>query len=1427
MESKDHRPAHCLGIDLGSVTIKGVVLDTERRPIFGTALRTAGRPLHAARRLMARMTAELSGLVIDAAVVTGSGKLLLAEPLGLEARNEIVAHAEAAWTLRPDVRSIIEIGGQDSKYIRVGRLAEGAPFIEDHAFNELCAAGTGAFLDQQAGRLGLTVEQFGRLAADAPRAARMAGRCAVFAKSDMIHLQQRGCPTDEIAAGLCFALARNYLASLCRGVSPAGPVLLQGGVAANHGVMRAFAELLELPPEELIRPEGFQLMGATGAALLAAGRPLARAISLGELERRLQDAVVAPQPGELLPPLTPPPDYPPPGLPRFFRKTPAGNPPVAQLSGSAVRTSGPGKRATLGVDVGSVTTKAVVLDSAASLLASSYVPTAGDPLGAVARVVEEVFGRGPGKVEITTVVTTGSGRHLARELLSAHEAMDEISAQARSAAHFHPETDTIIEIGGQDSKYIRLNGERVARFQMNRACAAGTGSFLEEQCGRLGISIDEQFAALALQSERPASLGSRCTVFMDSDLVHHLQQGTETEDLCAGLAYATARNYLEKVAGSRPMGQHVLLSGGVAKNRAVHAVFAELLSAEVRVHPHPELAGALGAALRARELAAADQPPGEAWSTRRAAQRAAAEGEEAPAVTRTFQCRACENLCEIQKITFSADRFTHFGSVCDRFEVGSEEPLAAEDAFTIRQGLLEQVLAEHGQQQGQDSSDDPGPTVGFPQSLSMLDHLPFWYTFFRRLGYRVELSGQTNREMVRLGVARVPAEFCHPLKILFGHVHHLLDRGVERIFIPHLRMLVPPGEEETRYACPYTQSAPYVVRANVTGADVLTLEYPVPGEQKHWLEATVAALGQDRKAVRQALVAGAAAQQAFVEGCRQEGERFLQRLRQRGQPGAVLLGRPYNTADRQVNLNLARRLAALGIAAVPYDFLPLENEPLPFFWFRVRWGYGRQALQAARLLKQDPNLSAVIVTNFGCGPDAFVDQYLEYELSDTPHIVLELDDHQAEAGLVTRLEAFARSLGQYPTERTPKATAPDPGRAVRPLRELTYYIPLFTDHSHAFTGALRASGCEAVMLPPTDDESWRLGLAHAHGRECHPFISFCGDLLKATQGVDFVPEEACYYGPSYFGPCLVPQYMLMLHLILKRLGLGQITVMNLADQSTMEELGRPYVMRLALGMYAIDRLFKWKVESQPYEVTPGEVARVHQHNLLALEEALAGGRFFKTLKESVERFEAVELSDDVGTRPRVGIIGDPYTRVNEHSNNQLYRRLQEMGFEVCTSSTLIDVSFLGLEQLHAELRRGGRSMAGGAARLLIPLIRQMRHRVDRLFPDSVRTPQERQFEQVHRAASRHASHWIDKVLSLSISRVEELREAGVHGVLNVMCHNCMIGTVTGSLFPSLRREMDGMPLCNLVYEGLQSTQNVNRLEAFAEQVRNREQGTRN
>jgi predicted nucleotide-binding protein (sugar kinase/HSP70/actin superfamily) len=834
----------------------------------------------------------------------------------------------------------------------------------------------------------------------------------------------------------------------------------------------------------------------------------------------------------------------------------------------------------------------------------------------------------------------------------------------------------------------------------------------------------------------------------------------------------------------------------------VHAVFENLLGCPIQLHPHPEFSGAMGAAFAALEELSQGAPCHSVQLNRL----------QLGGRVESVGCRRCENSCDIRKVISGNRRPVYFGGVCGRFDGAALNPAAGEDAFSIRERLLHDSVA------------NPSGTcfrgeLGIPMTLTLSDYLPFWGTFFRYLGYRTHFSGATNRSIVEAGLRRVPAEFCYPIKILFGHVYDLVGRGIRKIFIPHLRMFAPPGEKSQRYACPYTQAAPYVVRENVApDAEILTFEYPVKGETSQWAETLSKALGISRAEVESARGAAQAAQDAFRTRCRAEGETLLSRLKKDQKRGAVLLGRPYNTTDRHVTLELARRLKALGVEPIPFDFLPLGREPLPPLWERIRWGYGRKLVQAARALKLHPNLGAVIVTNFGCGPDAFVDQYLEAELKDVPHLLLELDDHQAEAGLVTRIEAFVRNF-KARSSPLPPLSGKDPGKPRRPLKEYTYYVPAFMDHAYAITGALKASGCKTVLLPPTDDYSWNLGLRHAYGRECHPFIAFAGDLLKAAERPGFAAEEACYFGPSYFGPCLLPQYPLALHLILEKMGLAGVTVMNITDPTNMKELGSPYMVRLAIGLYAIDRFYKWKTEIEPYESEKGSVRRVYQEILTDLEKGLAQGEFFRTLKRSIARFSAIPLMPTVGTRPRVGIVGDVYTRVNPHSNDHLYEKLNQMGFDVWTSGSVIDVSFLAMEQRHSELYRQGKSVKAAAAKALIPALKSARRLIDRNFPKSILTPQERHYSDVHRASSRYVSYWIDKVLSLNLNRIEELHQAGADGIVNVMCHNCMLGTVTASLSKSIRSDIDDTPLCSLVYEGLKSTHTINRLEAFAYQVR--------
>jgi predicted CoA-substrate-specific enzyme activase len=536
-----------IGIDVGSVSVNLVVLDEADNILRDEYLRHKGHAMQVAAEALRQVADEYGAESIAGIAATGNGGRSLAGVLGAQFVNEVVAQAAATARLYPQARTVVEIGGEDSKLILMSPgEAEGKADVADFAMNTMCAAGTGSFLDQQATRLGLSIEEFGALAVTSENPPRVAGRCSVFAKSDMIHLQQKATPTRDIVAGLCYALVRNFKSTVGSAAEIATPVSFQGGVAANPGIVKAMRDVLELTPEQLLLPEHFASMGALGAVYRTreSGFSKPDLARLDELQGYTAQAAKGPlQPLKLeKSTIMPAPVHP---LPEGDERVPAY----------------------LGVDIGSISTNVVVIDAEGHVLSKRYLMTAGKPIEAVRQGLREVGQEVGQRVDIRGACTTGSGRYLIADFIGADVVKNEITAQARGALAIDPQVDTIFEIGGQDSKYISLANGAVVDFEMNKVCAAGTGSFLEEQAEKLGISIKGQFAELAFQSVQPLDLGERCTVFMESELLRHQQSGAATADLVAGLAYSIATNYLNRVVARKPVGERIFFQGGTALTR--------------------------------------------------------------------------------------------------------------------------------------------------------------------------------------------------------------------------------------------------------------------------------------------------------------------------------------------------------------------------------------------------------------------------------------------------------------------------------------------------------------------------------------------------------------------------------------------------------------------------------------------------------------------------------------------------------------------------------------------------------------------------------------------------------------------------------------------------------------------------------------------
>ncbi|MGC9344560.1 MAG: acyl-CoA dehydratase activase, partial [Bacteroidales bacterium] len=632
-----------LGIDVGSISINLVVLNDKGQLINQIYEWCQGKPYEKLYLLLQGIQRKYTKDRIGVLGLTGTGGKRASELIGGTDVNEIIAQSRSVSLLYPSIRTIIEMGGEDAKLIFLEKNDGDPSKLSDFELNTLCAAGTGSFLDQQAKRMGLSIEkEFGELAMISEDPPRIAGRCSVFAKSDMIHLQQIATPVHDIVAGLCFAVARNFLSTLSRGKKIIFPAIFQGGVAANPGVVRAFRQLLKAGNEDLIIPAQHASMGALGALFHAAekgDRSSAEYEGLGKLKTYLESPRSM---GKSLSKLK--------EIKKVHHKE------VIPLNGSGEKTV-----VFLGLDIGSLSTNIVLIDEKNQVIARRYLPTASRPLEALRKGLSEIYKETGNKVIVKAAGTTGSGRYLTGDFIGADVIKNEITAQATASVAFDPRVDTIFEIGGQDSKYISIKDGVVVDFEMNKVCAAGTGSFLEEQAEKLNINIVKEFGDLAMEADEPAALGDRCTVFMESDLNSFQQKGVTTPNLVAGLAYSIVTNYLQKVVRKKRVGDHILFQGGVTNNIAVVSAFEKITGKKIHIPPHFDVTGAIGAAILARDYINENN-----LNTR-------FKGFDISKVNYSldkFRCNGCSNQCEIRRVRIEGEKKPLFyGGRCEKYEI--------------------------------------------------------------------------------------------------------------------------------------------------------------------------------------------------------------------------------------------------------------------------------------------------------------------------------------------------------------------------------------------------------------------------------------------------------------------------------------------------------------------------------------------------------------------------------------------------------------------------------------------------------------------------------------------------------------------------------------------------------------------------------------
>jgi len=1420
--SGSNRALYRLGVDLGSATIKAVVVNDDE--IVKLPLRyTQGRLLQTIKDVFEEVI-SLGYRDIARCAFTGTGAKKVAGLLGIETVQESTALAAAAGMLYPDTRTILEIGHVYSCYFSLRENPKTARLeIVESTPSSRCAAGTGSFIESMAlSRLNFTdFDHFiaESLAAESPVS--LASRCAVFGETDLIHKRQIGIPRDRLAAGINLAVAYNFATSMVKGKPLEDQIILIGGVSENRAVIHFLRQLLDLD-DRLWVPAYNRELGAIGAA-----RRAERRLDIDEVRARIDEHLSQPFEYNFYPPIA--------------LKT-ADDTSALPRAGDTPALPGHVALAGLGIDIGSVSTKGAIVtqvDGQFVTLASHYRKTGGDPLTAVRDVVGQLHRQLTEQaIEIERIVaaTTGSGRYLTGNFIGTDFIYNEIVAQAGGVLAFDNEIDTVLEIGGQDSKYISLDGGVIVDFEMNKACAAGTGAFLEKQAEQLGVAL-EDFGDLTLTGQRLPILDGTCTVFAEAAVSLYQANNVPAADLLAAVCRASAKNYLDKTVAGRRIGRKVAFQGAVALNKGMVAAFETLLDQPIVVPPAPHLTGPIGAA----RLAYLANPE---TSTFRGFEDIAGMQYQMS----SWECTGCSNRCEVNRFIIENGPTYFYGDRCEKYSGNQKKKRGVNlpDLFAERE---EKMLAAY---------DKPAPAgaprLGIPRGLMTSEYYPLYRAFFGELGYEVVLSDPTDRRCIEESIRVVRGEPCFPFKVAHGHYLNLLEKGVDIIFAPRVISTEQPNDSlEQSQTCPYLQGAPDVIAAaiNLEDRSVRHLA-PVLHFKEEWfnidhaLTETAEALGNSFRDAKTALKVAWQTLRDFHAWQKTRGEAALNSLTP-DEVAVVVVGRPYTLWDPRVNMDIAKKIRDLGLQAIPQDYLPLDTADITDTW---KNSYSRQVqkkLAAARLIRQDVRLRAIVITYFACGQDSFGNPFFKDELGE-PCYVMQLDEHTAEAGIITRLEAFLDTAVQTKHQRFETIRSTE--AAMKNLTGRRLWIP-FTNHaSEVLAASFQAYGFDAAVLPPSPDPGLSLARAQIYEDVCLPMLMTTEDMLHRVNQPDFNPRHEAFFQGNSNGPCRFGMYYALQRRIFDRLGCADVEITTLGIRSEHGGLGLMFAVLTWEALVCHDLLEKMMLRVRPYEVELGAAEILFQQYLEALLRLLPAQAqyleahkpgvlanldrrqylpFEELLQEAQVAFAGLPVRREA--RPLIGVVGEFYVRLRDQANGDVLRQLESLGAETWLAPMTEFFSYanyIGGVLMGNRLRDSGFTWKKWTERfrrsLNARLAQQTEHTLFAATQPFLLGYDDIGSEEVVANGARYIHPEFGGEAICSMGKAEDFAARGLAGLVSTIPFNCMPGQVVASMSATLRQRHDNIPFITLAYNGFEDPRRDEVIADFMAQVKERERG---
>ncbi|HEX2969375.1 MAG TPA: acyl-CoA dehydratase activase-related protein [Bacteroidales bacterium] len=972
--------------------------------------------------------------------------------------------------------------------------------------------------------------------------------------------------------------------------------------------------------------------------------------------------------------------------------------------------------------------------------------------------------------------------------------------------------------GGQDSKYISIENGVVVDFEMNKVCAAGTGSFLEEQAEKLNISIKDEFGEMALRSEAPVKLGDRCTVFMESDLNSFMQKGVKDDNLVGGLAYSIVYNYLQKVVGDRKIGNRIFFQGGVTNNKAVVAAFEAVTGRKIIIPPHFDVTGAIGAAI----LAERSMNPG---------QRSRFRGfgiSNAEYSLSRFTCNGCTNHCEIRKVKIAGfAKALYYGGRCEKWET-DERNIVRQDIPNLFEKRLRIMLEGYAP-----SSKKGMPTIGIPRALMIFyQQFPFWRTFFEELGFNIILSRESDKELVTRSIETVTTETCLPVELMHGHVMNLIDAGADYIFMPFIINARARSANPTfNCNCPWIQSYPFMVKAalknKVDESKLLTpalhfrfFERALIPELTKYFNLK---FGIDKTAIRKAISKADEAQLMFEKSIVIEGRRAFENIPASCRP-VVLLGRPYNTTDPYLNLDIVEKLIRQNVMPVPVDMLDLSSYNVFNDYRNMYWPNGQKIIAASQYVAEHDNIWAVYLSNFRCGPDSFIWHYVTEELKGKPFLHIEVDEHSADAGMVTRIEAFLDSLNGALKNKKKDAqvirpvkspAAPQPGRIL--------YFPYMNDAAYLVAAAARSCGIPSEVLPKQTDEDLAIGRKYTSSKECFPMICTTGSFIKKLQEPGSDPSKMIFFMPDHNGPCRFGQYNQFQRVLFDKLGYRDADLLTPSNDTSYADVAGNKSGKFRLnawrGFVASDFLRKIYRETRPYEIKNGETDNIYNQSLTKLERCIENGSsgLHKELAEITDSFLAIE-TDRSRRRPVVSIIGEIFMRDNAPCNGGLANRLEDLGVEVVIAP-IAEWLIYSTHRFTRDSRWKNdrisllKSRIQGVGQELIAksLLRGVKE-----FTDAEK---DISLHEMLRLCNDYVDQNYDGDPPIALGTAAALYNRGISGIAAILPFTCMPGTLIASVSDVFRKDHSNLPFINIAYDGQDNVSLETRLQAFVYQVK--------